>query len=341
MIKYLLQTLFLSTAFCAANANDAIPILDLDIISYDDFINEDPATLHLLDKALHEKGIVGMRGIPTYKEKVLNYIDAARRFSALSEDVKESYSPNRESGDLLGYEKGREKFQRPDGRWVIDDLKVSYYALVPDSPKNKWPAEVDLRTSFTEIATLMIKISEVVMHKIGLIGPNTGIYVNDTPRVGRALHYRHNAENQSDNPYWCGSHFDHGMLTTLLPAFYFLNGEPIAEPPEAGLFVKTEGVFKKVAANDPDILLFQVGEFGQLATNDAIRATEHRVQKAYGPVERYTFALFTDAPMDAVICSTSKLTKDSRYGGEAGVPCSYRHWNNESYKRYLVKKEEN
>ncbi len=341
MLKRLLQTLFLSAAFCSTSASesDSIPILDLDVISYEDFMNEDPTTLRLLDKALHEKGIVGMRGIPTYKEKVLNYIDAARRFSSLPENVKEAYAPNRERGDLfLGYERGKEKFKRPDGKWVIDDQKVSYYAFVPDCPENMWPTEVDLKTSFLAIAALMASVGEAVMHKIGLTGPNTGIYINGIPRVGRALHYRKPTEDLSDNPYWCGSHFDLSILTTLLPAFYFLNGEEIVEPLEAGLFVKTtqDGVFKKVIANDPDILLFQVGEFGQLATNDAIRATEHRVHKAKGAVERYTLALFTDAPMDTVIYSTSELTEDSRYGGKAGSPCSYRHWFEESFKRYIV-----
>ncbi|HEY5236303.1 MAG TPA: hypothetical protein VIJ14_09010, partial [Rhabdochlamydiaceae bacterium] len=141
-----------------------------------------------------------------------------------------------------------------------------------------------------------------------------------------------------DNPYWCGNHFDHSMLTTLIPAYYYVDGKEVPEPDEAGLFVKTnaEGVYRKVVAN-PDVMMFQVGEFGQLATSDGIRATEHRVHKALGNVERYAMALFADAPMDAVIHSTSVLTKDTRYGGGPGDPCSYQRWNDESFKRYLVK----
>ena len=92
-------------------------------------------------------------------------------------------------------------------------------------------------------------------------------------------------------------------------------------------------------SNDPEVLLFQVGEFGQLATNDAIKATEHRVHKAEGSIERYTMALFFDAPMDTVIHSFSELTNDERYGGTPGAPCSYRKWHEGSFNRYLVKEQ--
>ena len=129
------------------------------------------------------------------------------------------------------------------------------------------------------------------------------------------------------------------MFTALLPAVYYENGKEIPEPLEAGLYVKAaaDGVFKKVVADDRDVMMIQLGEFGQLISNDAMRATEHRVQKALGSVERYSMAIFFDAPMDTLIHSTSTLTSDARYGGPAGSPCTYRHWNDESFKRYIVK----
>jgi isopenicillin N synthase-like dioxygenase len=100
--------------------------------------------------------------------------------------------------------------------------------------------------------------------------------------------------------------------------------------------VKVNGEFTKIQ-NDLDVMLFQVGEFGQLVADDKITATEHRVHKANSPqVERYAMALFFDAPMDTVIHSTSVLTEDSRYGGSSGDSCSYQHWTEESFKRYIV-----
>lgn len=319
---------------------DTMEVLSLDVISYESFIQDDPGALQVLGKALHEKGIVGIKGIPGYKEKVLHFIETAREFSSLPEEVKESYAPNRSLGEMfLGYEKGKEKFKRPDGKWVVDDLKVSYYGFVPEMPPNKWPREVDLKTPFQDLGMLMSEMGEAVMKKIGLIGPTTGICLDGLPRVGRMLYYKKSIEGVAENPLWCGAHFDHGLFTALLPAFYFVGGEAIPEPMEAGLFVKTtsDGVFKKVLADDPDVLLFQVGEFGQLVTNDGIRATEHRVQKALGTVERYTMALFYDAPQDLVIRSFSELVKDARYGGVPGEPCTYRKWQEGSFNRYLVK----
>jgi isopenicillin N synthase-like dioxygenase len=341
MLRYLKKAI----SFVALNlvliceANELQEILSLDIISYEDFVREDFDALGALKKALHEKGIVGIRGIPGYKEKVLKFIETAREFSALPEDAKAAYAPNRSIKEFLGYEVGKEKFKRPDGRWVIDDLKVSYYGFVPDDPLNKWPSEVDLRGPFQDLGMLMSQMGEAVMKKIGLIGPTTGISLDGIPRVGRMLYYRN--EGTLDNPFWCGAHFDHSMFTALLPAFYFSDGVEVAEPIEAGLFVKTtsDGVFKKVIANDPDVMMFQVGEFGQLVTNDAIKATEHRVQKAFGPVKRYTMALFFMPAMDVVIHSVSELAKDARYGGGPGEPCSYRRWHEESLNRYLVKEE--
>jgi len=316
--------------------------LSLDIISYDAFKERDLAALDILEKALHQNGIVGIRGVPGYRNAVDRFIQSAREFSSLSDEVKESYAPNRELGEMfLGYEKGKEKFQRPDGSWVIDDLKVSYYGFVPDSPLNKWPSEIDLRNPFQELGQMMSEMGEAVMKAIGIIGPQTGIFIDGLPRVGRMLYYRKSIEGMTDNPFWCGAHCDHGLFTVLIPGFYFADGRPVAEPIEAGLFIKTfsDGQFKKVAADDPDVMLFQVGEFGQLVTDDAIRATEHRVHKAIGSVERYTMALFFEAPMETIVHSFSLLTKDARYGGEAGTPCTYRRWQEGSFKRYLVKEE--
>lgn len=314
--------------------------LTLDVISYDAFVQEDPQTIATLKKAFHEKGIVGMRGIPGYQEKVQKYIHALREFSALPEEVKRTYAP-KEGEMFLGYERGKEKFQRPDGKWVIDDLKVSYYTHVPNTIHNKWPKEVDLFGPYMEMGELMSEVGTAVLDKMGVIGLKTGIDISGVPRVGRMLYYAKSSNTQDENPYWCGAHFDHGMFTVLIPASYYAEGKEISEPSEAGLFVRPRNgtEFQKVCANDPDVMLFQVGEFGQLITNDALQATEHRVQKAHGDVERFTMALFFGASMDTVVCSESSLTADSRYGGTPGEPCSYLQWTERTFERYIVRDE--
>lgn len=330
------QLFFASLFFLLGSLHADETALSLDIISYQDFVSEDPQAMETLKTALLEKGIVGIRAIPGYKEKVMKFIETAREFNALSDEAKEAYAP-KENEIFLGYEKGKEKFKRPDGTWVVDDLKISYYGMIPDCQENKWPSEVDLRNAFQEMGELMAKMGTSVMKKIGLVGPETGI--EDLLRCGRMLYYKKNSDSSNDNPYWCGAHFDHGLFTALLPAFYYVEGEQVTEPDEAGLFVKAykDDDFKKVVANDPDVLLFQVGEFGQVASNDAIRATEHRVHKASGNVERYTMALFITPTHETVIRSTSVLTQDERYGGQAGDLCRYGDWHEASFKRYIVR----
>lgn len=315
-------------------------VMDLDVIAYEDFIQNDAHALNTLKTALLEKGIAGIRGVPRFKEALESFIESARAFSSLPEEVKETYAPNHEKGEtFLGYERGKEKFQRPDGQWVVDDLKNSYYAFVPNTPENKWPKEMDLQTPFQNLGAIMSTVGEAVMKSIGLLGPATGVTIDGVPRAGRMLYYQKSTTDIGDNPLWCGAHFDHGLFTALIPAFYFANGKQVEEPEEAGLFVKAsqEQAFKKVQANDHDVLMFQVGEFGQLATNDRIQATEHRVHKAKGPIERYTMALFFETSTDTLIYSTSKLTQDTRYGADGGSACTYKHWKNETFKRYIHK----
>ncbi len=341
MARFFLTVLLLGslgTNFLNADNADIDEPLVLDIISYEELVQADEHALQILRKALHEKGIVGVRGVPGYKATYERFINAAREFSALPEEIKEGYKPNRSLGEtFLGYEMGKEKFQRPNGDWIVDDLKASYYAFVPDSCKNKWPVEVDLRTPFQDLGALMAQTGELVMHTIGLLGDTTGFQLEDDSRVGRMLYY--NKSYTNENPYWCGEHFDHSLFTAILPAVYFVDGKQIPEPEEAGLFVRTaqETPFKKVFADDLDVMMFQVGEFGQLVTDDGIQATEHRVHKAVEAVERYTLALFFNAPRNISIYSKSVLAHDARYGAKIGEACTFGHWQEATFQRFLVK----
>jgi isopenicillin N synthase-like dioxygenase len=314
-------------------------VLALDIISYEDLLSEKPRALETLQEALYQKGIFGVSHIPGYREKVAEFVRAAQDFSALPEEIKEKYGQG-EGEIFLGYERGKERFKRADGSWVVDDLKVSYYVLFPDVSGNKWPAEVGLKEPFLALSGTIAEVGRAVMQKVGLLNALT---FEEVPNgIARMLHYRKSSEASMDNPFWCGAHLDHGPFTGLLPAFYFMDGVPVEEPIEAGLFVKArnEETFKKVVADGKEVLLFQVGEFGQLATNDAIRATKHYVHKAEGNIERYALAFFFDPSMDAPIHSFSELTQDERYGGKPGDPCTYRQWHEGSFHRYIVKEQQ-
>lgn len=313
-------------------------LLDLCVVDHQDLVARDPVALEELREALHRHGVVGIRAVPGYRELYGRFIEASRRFSALPEEIKERSSPNRDLGEtFLGYESGKEKFQLSSGEWVVDDLKASFYAKIPNCSENRWPEEVDLENPFSELAELLMATGERVMHEVGILGEVQGVEVEASGAVGRMLYYKNSARSQ--NPYWCGAHYDHGMFTAILPAVYFLHGERVEEPEEAGLFVRGAECehFKKVAANDEDVMMFQVGEFGQIVSQDAIRATEHRVHRAVGAIERYTLALFFEGPAHTPILSTSSLTADERYGAEPGEPFTFAQWSQASFERYLVK----
>lgn len=173
------------------------------------------------------------------------------------------------------------------------------------------------------------------------LNKTTGIDHDGLVGYGRMLHYHKESDATDANPNWCGAHYDHGVFTGLLPAYYFRDGVEVEEPEEAGLYIlPTHGkTFEKVPTPDKSILLFQVGEFSQLASNDRICATKHMVKKAKGNIERFAFALFHSAADDTVIHSTSILANDARYleNMSADKSIDYDRWQIASYARYRAK----
>lgn len=106
------------------------------------------------------------------------------------------------------------------------------------------------------------------------------------------------------------------LLTGLLPGCYFKNGVRIPEPREAGLFIQRpdDAQYYKVVSDDPDVMLFQTGQYSQLGTNGRMKATKHFVEKAEDlEIERFTMALFVNADNEATIRSEDVLAQDFRY----------------------------
>lgn len=336
MLQILFRACLMAGSFALLSATE--PRLDTNIFTYEDFANHDPATLQGIKKALLDKGIVGIRGVPGYRESAEKFIASAREFASLTEEQKQKYTPNRLLNEITGYEIGAEKFQRPDGEWIVDDAKASYYAFIPNDETNRWPDASNLKTAYLEIGQIMFDTGIQLLKSIELVDSRTNVPIDSVRGIGRMLHYRKQSDATMDNPFWCGAHFDHGLFTALMPAYYFRDGIQVAEPEEAGLFVRLkDDQFKKVVSDDPDVLLFQVGEFGQLAMDDEIIATEHRVHKARGGIERFTLAVFFFPPFDTEIRSKSNLINDSRYG--MNESCTYKRWHEESLRRYLVEEE--
>jgi isopenicillin N synthase-like dioxygenase len=312
-----------------------------EIISYNDLLdNTNTKVKAVLEAALLQKGIVGIKDVPDFETTSQRYVTAARAFAALPETTKEQYKPHRDAGVTEGYELGAERFKNKNGEWQIDGSKASYYAYVPDQSANKWPTEVDLRTAYLELGELIFKTGKQILDSIGL-NSRVGLFLEQMAGYGRMLHYHKAGDATNDNPEWCGGHFDHGVFTGLMPAYYYRNGEAVPEPAEAGLYVKPtdSSDYEKIEANDKSVLYFQVGEFGQLISNDRIKATQHKVLKAQGEIERFTFALFYSASNATRITSQSVLNTDARYTSnqQADGSITYNEWQIASYARYRAK----
>ncbi len=317
------------------------PIVDLHIANYADLFGSTPPSQEAVArvyKALLTQGIVGLRGVPRYEEQTRAFISAAIAFSGLPELVKTRYAPLRDSGDSMGYEIGAEQFQDANGVWQSDNLKASYYATVPEAPENKWPKEVNLRAPYMQLLQTMFDTSRKVLNVLGL-NSMMGLDLEKFSAWGRMLHYRMKADqNTASNPLWCGAHFDHGVFTALMPSVYVQNGKFIPEPEDAGLYVIPTGAseFSKVPNTDSSVLLFQAGEFGQLASNDRMKATRHMVRKAAGTMERFSFAVFLNAADEARIYPQSTLTSNERFlsGQNQDGSISYQAWNEASLALY-------
>ena len=315
--------------------------MKLDVISYHDLLDsKNIAACKNLEIALLNKGIVGIKDVPEFETITRAYVNAARKFSVLCEDIKKQYAPDRDAGKTEGYELGAEWFKTPDGVWQIDDKKASFYANVPEHPRNIWPSEVDLKIPYLKLGELIFNTGKLLLNALGL-NEAYGLNQVDLVGYGRMLHYHKENDATNVNMNWCGAHFDHGVFTGLIPAYYFRDGVEIEEPEEAGLYIArdVDCEFEKIDVSDKSILLFQVGEFGQLISNDRIRATCHMVKKSCGGVERYSFALFHSAAEHVVIQSKSRLTEDARYKQNqlSDGSISYGKWEAASYERYRAK----
>lgn len=311
--------------------------MQIDIISYHDLSN--PTTLQQLESVLQLKGIVGIEGVPEFEQKTLSYLQAVKQFMALPDNIKNSYAPNRDASETEGYELGAEWFKNKKGEWQRDDKKASFYAFVPDKPLNKWPKEVDLKSAYLELGELIFKTGKHVLKALGL-DETIALNLDRLVGYGRMLYYYPENGTTNDNQSWCGAHFDHGILTGLVPAYYFKDKQKIEEPLGVGLYVQphNEHDFVKIQVNDPSILLFQVGEFGQLLSNDRIRATRHYVKTAPPGIERITFALFYSAEHNHAVVSQSELIHDARYAMNAeNGRMTYQKWEQASYERYRAR----
>lgn len=312
----------------------------IETILYSELLKKNQDAVSKLENGLKNQGIIGVANVPDFLRKAKNFIKVARTFSLLSETNKRKYMPDRSKNAVEGYEVGVEWFKNQNDEWKIDNKKASYYAMIPDNPKNIWPDEVKISSSYLQLGTLIFDVGKLILDALGL-NESIGLKHELITGYGRMLHYLAETDINNSNNNWCGSHVDHGLLTGLIPAHYFFDGKEIEEPPGVGLHVKPRqgNNFENIQSTKEPIIFFQIGEFGQLISNDRLFAAPHLVKKAFNGIERYTFAVFFDPDLHFPIKSTSLLKSDSRYLEQqsSNGSITYKQWQEASYARYRAK----
>jgi isopenicillin N synthase-like dioxygenase len=285
------------------------------IIEYDQ-INSSQDTIR---RALHDHGIIAVKGVPGFQEVYKNYIQAARDFVALSDEEKATCTPP--DYYSRGWSYGVEKF---NGR--LDTFKGSYYATIPEEVngvENVWPENSSFKEAYWAMAELIFETGKQIL-------PQVDLHYDSLTGMSRMLYYAPvNPDTNDGNPNWCAEHRDHSMFTGLCPATFVKNGEIVAKPNDCGLYVRGVPVsFPK------DVLIFQVGEAAQLLTNGMITATDHHVKKAMGDYERFTFALFFSPDREVRINSTVTEYNDRYRPG-----MTYGEWSDASFNKYKTNNE--
>jgi isopenicillin N synthase-like dioxygenase len=310
-------------------------------VSFSDILYGGKETVDAVERAFREDGIVAVSEIPDLHVTVRKFVDECIAFESRSLEDRLLCAPTEKSG-MYGYEIGAERFKDESGNWVPDDRKVSYYAHLHDRDNNRWPADdagALFKQTYMFLADTMHQIGASVLDLTGTFDAAKGLELKQVTGVGRMLHYL-GTEKDDGNPNWCGVHSDHGLFTALLPeVFLDAAGNRIPPPPGAGLHVKPHSgsEFLRVEVKNPEnTLLFQVGEFAQLLTDDRLTATKHCVRKAYGGVQRYTLAVFFDVAETFGFSSTSVLATDERWKGNAGDSgtVNWKTWHEASLARY-------
>lgn len=264
-------------------------------------------------QAFHDKGIIGIRGVPGFVEAYENFIKSAQNFVRLPKEKRDQYTPS----DFYwrGWSYGVESFNQ-----VTDAFKGSYYVKFPEEHAdvpNIWPSQ-----DVPDFKKHYLKLVEIIFRMGQEINPLLGIHIKDLTSVARMLYYGPIKDSKAVE--WCGEHRDHGLLTGLCPGTYLYEGQRVPSPKGTGLFIRGE----ETSAPE-DVLLFQIGEVAELITNGGVTATEHEVRKAVGGYERYNLALFMAPLADYKIESTLEKYNDRFFQGML-----YRDWNSRSLAKY-------
>lgn len=265
-------------------------------------------------------GYIAIDGVPEFEEAYQQFQGASNKFVKLSEADQAKCTPSNYAA--RGWSRGVEVFNGHR-----DTYKGSYYAAIPDDGTNIWPEEIlpELKDAYQNVAMMVLNVAREVLPLIG--------FDHEIQALGRMLDYQAVPEGANDgNPNWCGNHRDHGVFTGLCPEVYYNDaGEVVVRPEGSGLYIEGRPV-----APPRNLMLFQMGEFMELMTNGAVRATDHWVQKAPSGYRRSTLAVFID-PLDEITVTCTDEAVKEKYADRYADGITYEEWGNRSLAKYNPK----
>eukprot|EP00002_Diphylleia_rotans_P006461 TRINITY_DN15821_c0_g1_i1.p1 TRINITY_DN15821_c0_g1~~TRINITY_DN15821_c0_g1_i1.p1 ORF type:complete len:345 (+),score=69.79 TRINITY_DN15821_c0_g1_i1:57-1091(+) len=304
------------------------------VIPYTDLIaGKDFATEMERAYGGHGLGILLVSGVPNLPELRQDLLKLGQRFFKLPDAVKAKYeSP--ETSYSFGWSLGKEKMK--DGK--PDYFKGSYYnnptvdvpttdpellAKFPEScHANIWPTEdlPELEPAFKAVGKLVADIGALVAEQCDAFAHSK---ISTYPLHKAATALRQSLCHKSRLLYylpinqplsteeqdsWCGWHYDHSILTGLVPAMFQNDGEEAEIPSpdqEAGLYIEDwEGNIVQMKV-PKDCLAFQLGQTFQVYTGGRLKATNHCVRSLRWPssknISRTTFATFLEPTWDTPV----------------------------------------
>lgn len=266
---------------------------------------QSPDAAAQLDAALAGHGFVSVtnHGVPA--AVIAAAFDAAQRFFALPEDVKQRWHidrwPLQRGFDPIGWQ-ALDPAQPPD-------LKESFYVGAEAHGPNQWPDEARVpgfraavETYSGELHALALRLLGLFAEALGLAPAHLQDYACEPMRTTRLLHYPPLPDARPPGQIGCGAHTDWGALTLL------------AQDGAGGLQVQTaDGRWLDVPPRPGDFVV-NVGDLTQRWTNDRWRSTVHRVVPGR---ERWSIAYFFDLDRDASIAPLAaccSAANPPRYG---------------------------
>lgn len=254
-----------------------------------------------LFRGLKELGFIVLRDHPIETDLLNRAYKLSEKLFALSESVKDRYSPKNSAGERGYTPFGREHAKNNP----FPDLKEFWHV---GRDNNIWPSELpEFRSVYEALFRALDDTGRIMLQALTIpLDLEKDYFTRMTERgssILRLLHYPPIAEGADPNCIRAAAHEDINLITLLVSAS------------ASGLELLTrDGKWLPVETSPMNIIV-DSGDMLARITNDIIPATTHRVVNPKGPnVPRYSMPFFMHPNPDALLKGLSSCAgSDKRY----------------------------